>query len=771
MSLTYIVITGFIAAMLLPLFSGKRMKAILGWTAALVPIALFVNLLGKAPEVISGEAVRETMEWFPSLGISLAFYLDSLSLLFALIITGIGFVVFFYAGAYMKGDKHTIKFFVYLMLFMASMLGVVLADNLITIFIFWELTSITSYFLIGFKHDYEKSRDSALQALLVTGLGGIALLAAMLLLQVATGEHTISGLLSSGLSSGADTYVMPVIILLFLAAFTKSAQFPFHFWLPNAMAAPTPVSAYLHSATMVKAGVYLAARFNPLFSGNDLWSYGLTITGALTMLIGAYLSLPQRDLKLILAYSTVSILGTLTMLIGIGTKYALAAMGLYLLAHSLYKAALFLTAGSIDHQTGTRDTAMVGGLRKVMPFNFIVGLVSALSMMGVIPLLGFIGKETLYEALLAEGIFMVMLITIAILSNIALAAVAVKAGIKPYTGTYLSPKEGVRETAFRMWFGPLLLAGLSLVLGLFSGGLLKDIISGTAAAQYGSSVEFTPALWHGFNLVLALSVVTLLAGIGTVYLIPSIERLSEKYDINRKSFVKPSEWYEYALSAVKYISALQTKILQNGYLRYYLMIILATLLLTGGYIFFASGILSSLRVTFEDFPALMILLPVFIVGVAVILFGKSRLFTILALGIIGFAVAFIFILYGAPDLALTQFAIETLTVILFVLVIFKMPKYKPFSKKVFRLRDALIAAATGIFVMITVLLVSEKEMVSELKKFFAAESVPAANGRNIVNVILVDFRALDTFGEITVLAIAAVGVFGLLKLTLWRKEG
>ena len=429
------VLSGFVLALLAP--SLYRVSARwAGWVFSLFPAVLALYFLSHMDGVVAGEAVRVTYPWVPAMGLQLSFNLDGLGLLFALAITVVGTLIITYAGSYLKGHPSLPRFYLFILMFMASMLGVVLSDNLIALFVFWELTSVTSYFLIGFEHDKDTARAAALQALLVTGIGGLALMAGALLMGQIGGSFEISALAADSAGLQSHRLYPLVLVLVFAGAFTKSAQVPFHFWLPSAMEAPTPVSAYLHSATMVKAGIYLLARFSPVLGGSDLWLYVVTSFGAVTMLVSAYQALHQTDLKKILAYSTVSVLGTLTLLIGLGSKLAIQAAMVFLVAHILYKAALFLVAGSIDHETGTRDIRQLGGLRKTMPIICAGAAVGALSMAGLPPFFGFVGKEALYEALTHDN---VLVTVVGVLTSMLLFAVAWLAGSGRFPGTRPTP--------------------------------------------------------------------------------------------------------------------------------------------------------------------------------------------------------------------------------------------------------------------------------------------------------------------------------------------
>ncbi|MBN1301946.1 MAG: putative monovalent cation/H+ antiporter subunit A [Melioribacteraceae bacterium] len=741
-------------------FSKKRAGAIL----SLLPLMLFLYFAYNTSAVLSGQLQFETYEWIPSLGIHIAFVMDGIGLLFSLIITGIGTVIFLYAGSYMQDYKYMNRFYIYIIIFMASMLGVVLSDNFLVLFVFWELTSISSYLLIGFNHHKEESRYSALQALLITGTGGLALLAGLILLSIASGTFSVSELLASGIDLSDSELYVPIVILIFLGAFTKSAQFPFHFWLPNAMTAPTPVSAYLHSATMVKAGIFLLARFNPVLGGTELWQDTLLIVGTVTMVIGGALSIKQSDLKKLLAYTTVSVLGTLTMLIGIGTELAIKAFTIYLIAHALYKATLFLVSGTIDHETGTRNVDKLSGLRTFMPITAITAILASLSKMGIIPLVGFVGKETVYASILELSDFGTIIIFLAILANAFIVVVTLLVGFKPFLGKFKDLQRKIHEAPFAMWAGPLILAVLGLLFGLIPQYIFASLIDQTALSIISKTIALKVKLWHGFNTIFFLSVLTVAMGILLFYF--RIKIFSILISIKFVPYFKPSFWYDYILKGVMTTARAQTLLLQNGYLRYYIIFILLTFLTLSGYVLFVhesfDTISLDLHITFYEI-ALSILI---IVAVGITIHSKSRLTAVTAIGIVGFSIGIVFIIYGAPDLALTQFAIEILTVILFVLVIYKLPRYLRFSSLSGRIRDLIIASAVGVTMFFVVLLITSAEMSSELKQFFADVSMPDGKGRNIVNVILVDFRAFDTMGELVVLAIAALGVYALLKLKL-----
>lgn len=750
----------------------RLLKARFVWFGVAFPLALFATFMLQYPQVASGVPVRESWSWVPSLGLELSFMLDGLSLTFALLVTLIGAAVFLYAAVYMRHYAEAGRFFGFIGMFMTSMLGVVLADNMLLLFLFWELTSISSFLLIGFNHHVAASRSSALKALLVTGAGGLALLAGMLLLAGVTGSFDISSFYAMNETITAHRHYPAIVALILAGAFTKSAQFPFHFWLPDAMAAPSPVSAYLHSATMVKAGIYLLARFNHEIGGTALWQDSILLTGAATMTLAGLLSYRQSDLKRLLAYSTLSVLGTLVMLLGIGSKLAIKAFFIYLIAHSLYKATLFLVAGTLDHETGTRDVSKLGGLARKMPVTALTAALASFSMMGVIPLIGFIGKETLYKAVLEVQPWGRALIVLAVASSALLVVVTLLVGFRPFLGKPRPEFQKVHEAPVAMLIGPLVLALSGLLLGLFPDLFIGHLLEASAVSIISQRLGIEIELWHGFNLVLLLSFVTLLAGVALYFFrplaLPRIER------IHLPGLLKPSVWYEQALAGMLRFAAWLTTSLQNGDLRRYLAVIILSALVPAALMLFNSGGAGGFTVTLpRDLsvtPYEIALAVIVVLATFMLLTSDSRLKAIVSMGVLGFGVGIIYIIYGAPDVALTTFAIETLNVILFVLVLARLPKFTSRSRPSGRLRDGLIAASAGIFMTLTVLQVTSGELSSRLKDYFGQASLPDGHGRNVVNVILVDFRALDTLGEITVLAIAAIGVFALLNLRTGKTD-
>ncbi len=753
------VLLGFVLAATSPLLQrwfAERTSMVL----ALFPALLAVWLFLQAPTVFTEGPLLLEWAWVPSLGISLSFLLDGLSLLFGLLITVIGTCVLVYAGEYLKGHPDLARFHVALMAFMASMLGLVLADGLLTIFVFWELTSITSYLLIGFNHGDLEARKSARQGLFVTVAGGLALMAGLTLLGVASGSWSLHEIAALETDLREHTLYTPMLICLMLGAFTKSAQFPFHFWLPNAMAAPTPISAYLHSATMVKAGIYLLARLQSELGGTELWVGTLTLVGGVTMFTGAFMAIQFTNIKKLLAYSTIMALGTLTMLLGIGTQGAMVAFVGFLLAHSLYKGALFMLAGILDHETGTKDVTAMGGLRPLMPITAGVALIAGLSLAGVPPLLGFIGKELMLESVLEASRFRGLLIVLAFAAAFLTIAVAAIVALRPFYGKRHQTPSVPHEAPLAMLIGPALLAGLSLLLGVVP-SLLTGITTAAVSAVAGESVEAYLSLWHGVNLPLVMTVVSLALG---YWLFRRWDRIrAQLLLLSPLMRYSPEAGYEAVMAAIVRFSEWQTRLLQNGYMRNYILIMLLTLsTLVGTSLLVRHSPIITLEfdVRFHE----VVVVGMMAMGALFAAISRSRLGAVVSVGVMGFSIALIFILFSAPDLGITQLLVETLTVILLVLVLFRLPRFSNLSSSLERIRDGIVAAIVGILICLLILTAWSIQQFEPISQYMVENSVPLAHGLNIVNVILVDYRALDTLGEMFVLALAAIGVIAMLKL-------
>jgi multicomponent Na+:H+ antiporter subunit A len=681
---------------------------------------------------------------------------------FALLITAIGALVVLYASRYLEGHAHAGRFHASLFAFMGAMLGVALSDNILTLFIFWELTGFTSFLLIGFEHEREDARSAALQALIVTGGGGLALLAAGVLLFDVSGSTSLSAMASSSESVVRHPFYAAIATLVLLAAFTKSAQVPFHFWLPNAMAAPTPVSAYLHSATMVKAGVYLVARMTPILGATPLWTTAVTGAGAATMVFGAYRCVQETDLKRILAYSTVSALGVLTMLLGVGTRESVAAALVYLVAHACYKGALFLVAGVIDHERGTRDITELTGLRRAMPITAFAGGAAALSMAGVPLTLGFVAKDAVYESLLHGDAWSTWFLILTVLSSVLLGVSGLLAGVLPFRG----PAAGAaaQEPGWALWMPPLTLAAGGVLAGLVP-AVLDPPLSAAAAATLQTPSDVSLAVWHGLSPAVMLSALTLV-GVGVIYI--------ARGTIRRHAW-QPThgteQLYTGALSALNAIGGVIAPRLHSASLRSYVMVIVVMSIVVGGAALVTASRFGAIAPEMSVRPHELLIAVVIIAAAIAATAASSTMSAVLSLGAVGYGVAVTFLIFGAPDLAMTQFSVETLTVFIYVLVFRHFRNLGPLSPRLVRYRDAFIAAGIGTLVGGLVLTVSTTETAPRLREYFAEFGPTLGHGRNIVNVILVDFRAFDTMAEITVLATAAIGVRALLRLAATNGAG
>ncbi|WP_207493222.1 putative monovalent cation/H+ antiporter subunit A [Aridibaculum aurantiacum] len=762
------VLSGFVVAAMV-LLAGRLLKGYQSLILSLLPVSLFIYFLSFIPRLADGNTVMYSYPWIPSLGVQLDYHLDGLSLLFCLLITGIGSLIFIYAAAYMKGYNYVNRFFCYLSMFMASMLGLVLSDNVLALFVFWELTSISSFFLIGFNNDNPDSRKSSLLALAITGGGGFLLMAGFILMGSTIGSFSISEMITSRSVLQNSEHYWLMLLLICGGAFTKSAQFPFHFWLPGAMKAPTPVSAYLHSATMVKAGVYLLARLTPVLGQNIYWNNTLMIVGGITMVYAAFHSLFRTDLKTILAYTTISALGILVFLLGIGTQQALIAAAVFILVHALYKAGLFLVTGIIDHETGTRDVTVLSGLRKVMMPVAIAGIVAAISSAGIPFTFGFLGKDLIYEGTLSSGNNFIFLTALAVVTNIMLLYAGFVAGIKPFTGNIPSQFHDVHLPSLWMWLPPLLLGILSMIFGFFPALIDNSLVQPVVRALHGGPVDIPLKIWHGFNLVLLLSAITLVGGFLLYkYIKPSSERI---HAVDRFREYSPAFIIPGIATGVHAFARHYTRIMQNGYLRIYVLVIVLFLvvllsykLFTGVNIYIDESKLHEITI-YEAVVTGIMLFAIFKT-----VFTSSRLIAVAAMGVVGYCICLLFVFYSAPDLAMTQFTIDTLTVVLFVLVLFRLPPFLHLTNAPVKIRDGLVALSFGTLLSIIALEVINETATKDITEFYAKNSYVFAKGKNVVNVILVDFRGMDTLVEITVLTIAAIGVYSMLKLKIGLKE-
>ena len=740
-----------------------------GWISIAFPTILFLYFLRLLPEIAQGPQVYG-FDWVPSLGVQLSVLLDGLSMTFALLITGIGAAVTLYSARYLGDHPDYPRFVSYLLMFMVGMLGLVLADNLIMLFVFWEITTIASYLLIGFNADSAASRRSALQALLVTGTGGLILLAGLIVLGTVAGTSQLSQIVTMGDMIRAHPWYLGILLLFLAGAFTKSAQVPFHFWLPNAMAAPTPVSAYLHSATMVKAGVFLMARMNPALGGTDAWFWILTLFGGVTAVFASVMALRQTDIKQVLAYTTLMALGTLTMFIGAGTHYAIVAAMLFLVVHSLYKAALFLMIGIVDHATGTRDAGVLGGLSKAMPLTGLAAALAAISMAGIPPMIGFIGKELMYKAGLGlDGFGAFWVTAMAFAASVLMFAVGGIVALKPFRGDLRPTPTTPHEGPWAMLAGPLVLGALSLIFGLLPGVLGHYLVGPATHAVFGEVREVHLYLWGGINMALILSLLTFLAGWLVYRRHQAIrDRLAA---FEARSPIDFDAGWDRLLDGFKAFAAWQTNLIQTGSLQRYMAVMFATFVVMVGGSYLIKGAFQGVPGLSAEgvHPIQWTVLGLIVAGAILTVWTHSRMTAIAGMGASGIGVSLIFIMFSAPDVAITQLLVEVLVVVLVSVVMLRLPYLPRRSKTRFRTGHAVIAGGAGLVTTFLLISVMATDFDRRLTSFFEAASYPEAHGRNIVNVILVDFRALDTFGEITVVAIAAIAAFALLRGATRRK--
>lgn len=735
-----------------------------------VSLSSFLLLLSQAPAIFDGAVMTQTWSWLPQLGIDFSFRLDSLGLLFALLISGIGTLIYIYAYYYLNPKNSLSKLYLLLMLFMAAMLGISLSNNLIILLVFWELTSISSFLLVGYWSNYEAAQRGSRMALTITGMGGLAMLGGFVLLGQITGTYQLDQILTMTEQIQSHHLFVPTLLLILLGAFTKSAQFPFHFWLPNAMAAPTPVSAYLHSATMVKAGLFLVARLLPIFAGAALFHNIVTFVGLFTLCMAAFFAIFKEDLKGLLAYSTISHLGLIMCLLGIGSPLAVAAAIFHIINHATFKAALFMIAGIIDHESGTRDLRKLSGLWQLLPFTATLTMITAASMAGVPLTNGFLSKEMFFTELVASlsGPLMVGSAIFATLAGIF----AVAYSIRLVHGVFFDgplgkqvPNKDAHEPAFGMRAPATLLAILCILVGLLPALLVEKIVNSTTqATTQNFDFEGTHlALWHGFNLPLLMSVIALLGGIifyfslakggalREIDLDPKLGRLQGRilFDLFLKNLLLNSRRFRRAT--------------ENGKLQSYLLWIVIFTVGLVGFPLLSNAVGTGTR-ELTHAPALAIILWLLLFSACWMLlwFHHERIKAVLISGAVGLVVTMVFIGFSAPDLALTQITVDVVTTVLLLMSLSLLPQLTPYeSSPTRRWRDAIIALGGGLGIAAIAWLIMTRDH-NSISWFFLQQSIPLGGGTNVVNVILVDFRGFDTFGEITVLGIAAIGVLSLM---------
>lgn len=735
-----------------------------------VSLSSFLLLLSQAPAIFDGAVITQTWSWLPQLGIDFSFRLDSLGLLFALLISGIGTLIYIYAYYYLNPKNSLSKLYLLLMLFMAAMLGISLSNNLIILLIFWELTSISSFLLVGYWSNYEAAQRGSRMALTITGMGGLAMLGGFVLLGQITGTYQLDQILTMTEQIQSHHLFVPTLLLILLGAFTKSAQFPFHFWLPNAMAAPTPVSAYLHSATMVKAGLFLVARLLPIFAGAALFHNIVTFVGLFTLCMASFFAIFKEDLKGLLAYSTISHLGLIMCLLGIGSPLAVAAAIFHIINHATFKAALFMIAGIIDHESGTRDLRKLSGLWQLLPFTATLTMITAASMAGVPLTNGFLSKEMFFTELVASlsGPLMVGSAIVATLAGIF----AVAYSIRLVHGVFFDgplgkqvPNKDAHEPAFGMRAPATLLAILCILVGIFPALLVEKIVnSSTRASTQDFAFEGTHlALWHGFNLPLLMSVIALLGGIIFYFSLAKGGALRE-IDLDPKlGRLQGRVLFELFLKNLLLNSRRFRRATENGKLQSYLLWIVIFTVALVSFPLVNNGVGTGTR-ELTHAPALAIILWLLLFSACWMLlwFHHERIKAVLISGAVGLVVTMVFIGFSAPDLALTQITVDVVTTVLLLMSLSLLPQLTPYeSSPTRRWRDAIIAIGGGLGIAAIAWLIMTRDH-NSISWFFLQQSIPLGGGTNVVNVILVDFRGFDTFGEITVLGIAAIGVLSLM---------
>ena len=747
--------------------SSRRLTAFAAVGVSMTSLGL---LLTQAREVFNGAVITQSWSWLPQLGIDFSFRLDALGLLFALLISGIGTLIYIYAYFYLGPKNSLNKLYLLLMLFMAAMLGISLSNNLILLLVFWELTSISSFLLVGYWSNYDAAQRGSRMALTITGMGGLAMLGGFILLGQITGTYEIDQILTMTAQIQSHALFVPTLLLILLGAFTKSAQFPFHFWLPNAMAAPTPVSAYLHSATMVKAGIFLVARLLPIFAGAALFHNLVTFIGLFTLCMAAFFAIFKEDLKGLLAYSTISHLGLIMCLLGIGSPLAVAAAIFHIINHATFKAALFMIAGIIDHESGTRDLRKLSGLWQLLPYTATLTMVTAASMAGVPLTNGFLSKEMFFTELLSN-LSGPVLICSAIVATLA-GIFAVAYSVRLVHGVFFDgplgkqvPNKDAHEPPFGMRAPATLLAILCILVGLFPALLVENIVNSTARAST-QVMDFEGAhlaLWHGFNMPLLMSVIASIGGlifyfslakggkIREIDLDPYLGRLQGRvaFDLFLKSLLLNSRKFK--------------RLTENGKLQSYILWIVIFSIAVVSLPFLGQGLTTGTR-ELTHAPALAIVLWLLLFSSCwmMLWFHHERIKAVLISGAIGLVVTMVFVCFSAPDLALTQITVDVVTTVLLLMSLSLLPQLTPYESSVSRRwRDALIAIGGGLGIAWITWLILTRDH-NSISWFFMQQSIPLGGGTNVVNVILVDFRGFDTFGEITVLGIAGIGALCLM---------
>ncbi|CAF1843628.1 Na+/H+ antiporter subunit A [Bacillus subtilis] len=790
------ILSPFLFAFIIPFLAKYAKRVHTGWFVLILPVLLFIYFLPMIRMTQSGETLRSVLEWIPSLGINFTVYIDGLGLLFALLITGIGSLVTLYSIFYLSKEKEQLgPFYVYLLMFMGAMLGVVLVDNVMVLYMFWELTSLSSFLLIGYWYKREKSRYGAAKSLLITVSGGLCMLGGFILLYLITDSFSIREMVHQvQLIAGHELFI-PAMILILLGAFTKSAQFPFYIWLPDAMEAPTPVSAYLHSATMVKAGIYVIARFSPIFAFSAQWFWIVSLVGLFTMVWGSFHAVKQTDLKSILAFSTVSQLGMIISMLGVSAAalhyghteyYTVAAMAaiFHLINHATFKGSLFMAVGIIDHETGTRDIRKLGGLMAIMPITFTISLIGTFSMAGLPPFNGFLSKEMFFTSMLRVTHFDlfnvqtwgVLFPLFAWIGSVFTFIYSMKLLFKTFRGNYQPEQleKPAHEAPVGMLVPPVILVALAVSLFFFPNILSYSLIEPAMNSIYPTLLaghekfHVHISQWHGVTTELLMTAGIVV--IGTIgYL--SLNKWKGIYKLF-PSKLTLNRLYDKLLTLMEKGSYRITKQYMTGFLRDYLLYIFAGFIILIGGAFAIKGGFSFKTEGMAKIGVYEIILTLVMISATVAtVFARSRLTAIIALGVVGYTLALFFVIFRAPDLALTQLVIETISVALFLLCFYHLPKLRLKTKtRTFRMTNFIISLGVGVIVTLLGIASSSQRTKDSIASFFVKHSHDLGGGDNVVNVILVDFRGFDTMFEITVLTIAALGIYSMIK-TKVKEEG
>ncbi|MDF1628553.1 MAG: monovalent cation/H+ antiporter subunit A [Alcanivoracaceae bacterium] len=773
-----IVLLPLVAALLPRLVQSMGRPTVAIVTALPVLLALLL-LLGTAPSVlVDGELLQAAVPWLPQAGLVLAFRLDGLAWLFALLILGIGLLVIVYGHYYLDKSDSGGRFFSLLLLFMSAMLGVVCSDNLLLLVVFWELTSISSFLLIGYWSGQAAARKGARMALTLTGAGGLALLAGVILIGQTVGSYDLGTVLASGELIRSDALYPLMLVLVLLGVFTKSAQFPFHFWLPHAMSAPTPVSAYLHSATMVKAGVFLLARFYPALAGTDLWFVLVSSIGLVTLLLGAWMALFRHDLKGLLAYSTISHLGLITLLFGLSTRLAAVAAVFHVINHATFKASLFMAAGIIDHETGTRDIRKLGGLRRYLPHTMALATVASMAMAGVPLLNGFLSKEMFFAEAADTPLYGSLNWLVPALATIA-GMLSVAYSLRFIHDVFFGPVPAAlaahapHEPRRLMRVPVEILVMLCLAVGVFPAVVVGPLLAAAATATLGGELpEYSLAIWHGFNVPLLMSLLALTGGVAIYVWRAPLFALQRRWPRPHAPAI-----FEQAVQLLVAGAGRFVRFVDNGALQRYvswLMLPVALIMLAA--IASRPDWLGEHALTPVDGLSILATIVAVLAALATVVLRRQRLVALLMISVVGLIVSLAFLRLSAPDLALTQLSVEVVTVLLLMLAMYFLPNRGVIESTWWdRSRDLFLSLSIGVGVGLLALFAMTHPGAT-ISTFFIDNSIPGGGGANVVNVILVDFRGFDTLGEITVLAIAAAGIYALLEnlglcLPIYDSEG